>query len=369
MDSNQIFKLIDNVLPLEVCVYHQIVPLEQQENTLLLGMVYPEDPSALDYTRKMLSYLKCSPIPHKISIEEHKSILSAYLNYKGKTKQATELVKAAVSVPTSKEMPNSTFKQLQPPSAIAPAQTRRQPPDRAQPGMAMLPRQGSDTRPPGKTPAASPAANNLPQLKVRASYLSHPIEQLAKLPPQQLFQELLGRVLLKGIGRLYFERLPVGGRILWSQEGVMQSAIEELPLAVFQGVMVELKHFFNLTSIPVEVSKQVDIERMYGQTQILLVLQLNPGERGEEATLQVLRGKALQFYKQQKVAQLSQDALKLAELLQRKLSEIGSSLDPTVTPETLDTLPAINQLLDRIDEQMRSLKTQQPNVEPSETGN
>lgn len=149
----------------------------------------------------------------------------------------------------------------------------------------------------------------------------------------------------------------------------MQSAIEELPLPVFQGVMVELKHFFNLTSIPVEVSKQVDLDRMYGQTQILLVLQLTPGERGEEATLQVLRGKALQFYKQQKVAQLSQDALKLAELLQRKLSEIGSSLDPTVTPETLDTLPAINQLLDRIEEQMRSLKTQQTNVQPSESGN
>jgi hypothetical protein len=36
----------------------------------------------------------------------------------------------------------------------------------------------------------------------------------------------LGRVLIGGIGRLYFERQSEQGRILWSQDGVLQSVLE-----------------------------------------------------------------------------------------------------------------------------------------------
>lgn len=223
-----------------------------------------------------------------------------------------------------------------------------------------LPKSNSQS---AKANSAAPAESSLPQLKVQAPYLSQPLEKLANLAPQQLLQELLARVLVKGIGRLYFERQPEGGRVLWSQEGVMQSALENLPLPVFQGLIVELKRFFNLSSIAVQHPKQVDMERMMGQTHLVLVLQLTPGERGEEATLQVLRGKALKFYKQQKIEELSEDALKLAQQLQRKLSEIGDRFDPTLPSDSLTSLPAIHQMLQHIDQQLRTLNTQEPNDE------
>jgi type II secretory ATPase GspE/PulE/Tfp pilus assembly ATPase PilB-like protein len=202
-------------------------------------------------------------------------------------------------------------------------------------------------------PVALPPVEAAPILEVQARYLSQPIEVIATLAPQQLLQELLGRVLLGGIGRLYFERQADQGRILWSQDGVLQSVIERLTLPVFQGVIIELKRVVQLPLLPVIQPKQVEVERRYQQESLLLRLRVMPGTHGEEATLQVLRGVALKFYQRQQLEKLSQDALKLAQQLQRKLNEIRdrSSRHPT----TIETLPALNQMLQGLDKQLEAL--------------
>lgn len=51
---------------------------------------------------------------------------------------------------------------------------------------------------------------------------------MAILEPQQLLKELMVRVLESGIGRLYFEQQESQGKILWSQDGVLQSVVENL---------------------------------------------------------------------------------------------------------------------------------------------
>lgn len=368
MELNQIFKLIDTVLPLEVCLYHKVLPLSRQESRLYLGMVDPQDATAVDYVRKMVQHLNCTILPQKISLEQHKSILSSYLSYQGQGNRPAESVKAPPPPPKTgfpppppRSAPATAAAKLPPPPNRPPAP----PPNTSGSGgrveehltQLQLPKSHSQ---PASTHPAAPAESSLPQLKVQAPYLSQPLEKLANLAPQQLLQELMARVLVKGIGRLYFERQQEGGRVLWSQEGVMQAALENLPLPVFQGLIVELKRVFNLSSIPVEHPKQVDLERMMGQTHLLLVLQLTPVELGEEATLQVLRGKALKFYKQQKIEELSDDAFKLAQQLQRKLSEIGDRFDPSLTSDSLTSLPAIHQMLKHIDQQLRTLNTQEP---------
>lgn len=114
--------------------------------------------------------------------------------------------------------------------------------------------------------------------------------------------------------------------------------------------------------MPVEHPKQVEMERLYNKTHLLLLLQVTPGKHGEEVNLQVLRGEALKFYQQQKIADLSQDALKLAMQLQRKLSEIGNRFDSSITPESLEALPAIDQLVKSMDQQLQALHTNQGNV-------
>jgi type II secretory ATPase GspE/PulE/Tfp pilus assembly ATPase PilB-like protein len=205
----------------------------------------------------------------------------------------------------------------------------------------------------------SPSDEAVLPLEVKAIHLARSIEYVATLPPPQLLQELLGRVLIGGIGRLYFERQSGQGRILWSQDGVLQSVLEGLALTVFQGLIIELKRIFNLPLLPVVQSKQVEIERRYQQECLLLRLRVMPGTHGEEATLQVLRGVALKFYQRQQLEKLGEDALNLAQQLQRKLHEIRDRSYRCPLP--LETLPALNQQLRGLDKQLEALAELQMN--------
>jgi type II secretory ATPase GspE/PulE/Tfp pilus assembly ATPase PilB-like protein len=355
MKASQIFQLIDTILPLEVCLYHQVVPLLRQEKSLHLGMVDPQDSSALDYVKRMLSHLNAALIPQQISAEQHKSILSSYLKYKDQEKTANEPASVGSGGGATQHKAH-THQKVQDDEEITLIQ---QPAAAPKPQIPKPPQPTSSQKLPTKPaqtvkPDAAPIPPNLPILRLQAVYLSQPLPSLLNLAPKQFFQELLARVLLEGIGRLFFEAKSEKGRVLWSQEGVLQSVLEDVPMPMFQAVVQELKLFFNLPFVPVDRPKQVEMERLYNKNHILLVLQVTPGTLGEEATLQVLRGAALRFYQEQKLADLSQDALNLAQQLQRKLHEIGSRFDPSFSSESLYALPAIDQLIKQMDEQLRT---------------
>jgi hypothetical protein len=360
-------------------------------------MVAPQDSSALDYVRHILAYLNCSLKTEVIDAEVHQSMLSAYLNYThtssaSRTKAPKkDFSKKDYKAPRSEQptlildddsqvaggepdepsdspptwpQNNPTWPQKStedssesplasaqvPPSAspLPPKQSSSSFPKEAPPATALTP-----------VPNASPSAELLPPLEIKALYLSRPIDFLATLSPQQLLQELLGRVLMGGIGRLYFERQVDKGRILWSQDGVLQSVLEGLSLPVFQSVIIELKRFVHLPLLPVIQPKQVEIERSYQQEGLLLRLRVMPGTHGEEATLQVLRGVALKFYQRQQLDKLSQDALKLAQQLQRKLYQIRDC--SRRYPMELEVIPALSQLVQGLDKQLEALADLQVN--------
>ena len=55
LNVEQMFTLINGVLPLEACLYYQVLPLFLEGNRLHLGMVTPNDTSALEYVRRIVS--------------------------------------------------------------------------------------------------------------------------------------------------------------------------------------------------------------------------------------------------------------------------------------------------------------------------
>ena len=375
--TEQMFRLIDSILPFEACLYYQFLPLALEGRHLKLGMVVPQDTTALDYVRHILAYLNCSLKTELITPETHQSLLSAYLNYthtsssprkqgsKDKYKvvqcekptlilndsQASEGEASEPSVDTPNPTMSQPLKGESPQSPTTAAQTpvfESNVSITAEPTTAVAP-----------ISRVAPSTEALPILEVQALHLYRPIEFIATLPPPQLLQELLGRVLIDGIGRLYFERQPEQCRILWSQDGVLQSVLENVPLPVFQGVIIELKRLVNLPLLPVIQPKQVEIERRHQQEALLLRLRVMPGTYGEEATLQVLRGVALKFYQRQQMDKLSEDALKLAQQLQQKLSELRDRSYHNSMP--LEALPALNQLLQGLDKQLQSLTELQIN--------
>ncbi|MGB5898673.1 MAG: hypothetical protein WBG66_10785, partial [Geitlerinemataceae cyanobacterium] len=152
MNSEQTFRLIDQLIPFEVCLYHQVIPLSLEGSLLYLGMVDPEDYSALSYLRQLVGYLNCSLVPKEISLEDHQSLLSAYLNY---TSRAQEKKRKAADSQASELIESSR-------ESLAPTES--------------LP---SDIRP-AKTEGLSP--NKVQTLNIHAQHLASPMEVLAQLP-------------------------------------------------------------------------------------------------------------------------------------------------------------------------------------------
>lgn len=345
----QVFQLIDNLLSFEVCIYHQIVPFALADHKLLLGMVDPEDKKALDYVNPILSHINCTIAVQEITYDIHHTILSAYLNFKNTSvsqtrpvnHQEAELV-SQTSTANITDTPNlfttTTNQTVTPPSADS----------------AQLPsvegKQAQET-------AEAELLSQLTVLQIKVPELFSPTETLTQLPPKKLLEELLGRVLGGGIGRLYFERQPYQGKILWSDNGVLQSVLENLPLSLFQGVLNELKRFACLPVSQLAEPQQVEKECVYQQSRLLLRLRVMPGKYGEEATLQVLRGAALKFYQQQHLSRLSRDALSISQQLSLKLHELQQRLllNPSPKSDQLEAVETLSKLVNNLDQQIKIL--------------
>ncbi|MBI4782592.1 MAG: pilus assembly protein PilB [Oscillatoriophycideae cyanobacterium NC_groundwater_1537_Pr4_S-0.65um_50_18] len=424
LNGEQMFMLIDGILPFEACLYYQVLPLFLEGNRLNLGMVSPEDIPACEYVRRIISYLNYSLVPRQISSEAVQVVLTAYLNHIGE-KQSLEGKRQVFSYGHhrysnpryGKEVQELTQNDRQTLIVDSPDDLNLPDPGIHLPGEPLsgepLPRPqvalpqaspqadalqslelespipdvsstlpgtaSSGTASSGSaalnpvslgiassatfqqklatTLEASPLLKSLPTLEIQANYLTAPVETLATLSPKTMLQELLGRVLVGGIGRLYFESHVHHGRVLWSQNGVLQSVLEKLPLSVFQGVLDELKLMAKMPLQPVEQAKQVEIEYLYDRARVLLRFRFMPNMHGEEATLQVLRGAALKFYQQQQVTKLERDAMGIARQLQNKLKEIRDRAysEPGLAGAKFEVLPALSQILRNLEDELEDL--------------
>ena len=101
VDLNQMFTLIDGILPFEACLYYQVLPLSIEGSRLNLGMVDPDDRGAADYVRRMLSYINCSIVSCKIPSDWHRNILSQYLSYTAKSKGNPQITAKTLGGETS----------------------------------------------------------------------------------------------------------------------------------------------------------------------------------------------------------------------------------------------------------------------------
>ncbi|MBD2519089.1 pilus assembly protein PilB [Nostoc sp. FACHB-973] len=367
-EREQIFQLMDSFLSFEACLYHQILPFGLKDKKLLLGMVHPQDTEALDYVSRIASYMNCTLITEAIAADAHRRILSAYLNHKNTSQLDAQQADHQITVTIVDRFiaSSDTYSESQHlPTFIAPETSSNEhswqqvdlpPPNPDHPSQITTFLTSGNTDQQRDTSEAA-LVENLLILPVEVPEMFSPVEVLATLPPKRLLEELLGRILAGGIGRLYLERQPYEGRILWSDNGVLQSVLDKLPLSVFQGVLNELKRFASLSITKVAEPKQVEKECLYQKTRLLLRLRIMPGIYGEEATLQVLRGAALKFYQQQQLTRLSRDALGISQQLSFKLHELQERLflNRGLDSEQLEALVTLNQLVKSLDQQIKKL--------------
>ena len=161
-----------------------------------------------------------------------------------------------------------------------------------------------------------------PILELKAEHIQKSIDSLSYLEPEQLWQELLAKILDGGIGRLYLKRDYNYGRIIWSRDGVIQSSLDKVKLDVFEKIIGEIKTLGKQPLSPLKKPKKVAIERIYNQERILLRLEFFVGQSGDEITIQVLRGEALEFYEQRQVEKSVEQAIYFAEKMEKTLRKI-----------------------------------------------
>ena len=393
----QMFLLIEGILPFEACLYYQVLPLSIEGSSLNLGMVNPDDTKAADYVRRQVSYINCSIVSRPISSDWHREILSKFLSHSAKSRQASQL-----SQPKAKST-HSPFEE-QPTLVVgAPTEIIENPrdamiaeptpePQLSSPSPVAAHKTDEEATPAVLTPEVPTADGDQPPLSIKleeppiesdvsssptseeppiesdvsptseespAETISEPPLNPNQLNPKELTQILLKRVITQeGIGRLYLERQSALCRILWSKDGVLQSVVDDISAQLFQGVINELKRMMSLSLIPVRKPKQIEIERIHNQKRILLRFRVMPGDHGEEATLQVLRGAALKFYQQQQIDNLGRDALSIARDLQQRIDELRSQAQRNLVLQAdtkQKTLPAIVSMLKQMEHQLNAI--------------
>jgi type II secretory ATPase GspE/PulE/Tfp pilus assembly ATPase PilB-like protein len=388
VDTEQAFRLVDSILPFEACLYHQILPLSLEGSRLKLGMVDIDDTTALDYVRRILAYMNCSLVPQSLASDVHYAALSAYLSYADTQKKAVSVSPQPVARRIAKKLAEQSAKRFADSKSVensenttseeVPPKAAYEYPTLVVDSPATLPAvvvktevemqttidstqvvaeiSGTSVQ---KTSTAPLPTQTLPRLEIYPTHLSDPLEVLATLAPKVLLQELLARILDWGIGRLYLERQSQRGKILWSQNGAVQAVLEGLELSRFDGVIRELKVLTEAPMEPVQKTRQIEVERLYQNHRLLLRLRLIPGKYGEEATLQVLRGAALRFYKQQQLVSMEQEAMGFAHQLQNKINElyVHSHSQSILLPENLNTLPELMRSLKSMEYQLHELQS------------
>jgi type II secretory ATPase GspE/PulE/Tfp pilus assembly ATPase PilB-like protein len=341
INLDQMFVLIDGILPFEACLYYQVLPLFVEGNQLNLGMVSPTDSTAFEYVRRIISYLNYALVPLPITSEAHQSVLSTYLSHTAKNPRRTPAHRPAIRSRQSKTVDAGDRVTLLL--------------DDSNPGN---PNTDETLDLSAKDPTVPPALiSPLPDLTIESRHSASSVDTLAGLPADELLQELFARVLAGGIGRLYFEVGALYGRILWSQDGVLQSVIEKLAIESLQAVVDQLKGMANLPSVPLQKTEQVEVECAYQKGRVLLRFQFMLGAHGEGATVQILRGAALKFYQQQQINKLERDALGIAKQLQVKLSEIRdrAQAESGLAGARFEVLPSLHQLLQNMGEDLNGL--------------
>ena len=377
-NKKQIFEIIDSIVSLESCLHYQFIPLALKDKVLTLGMINPEDKNGYNFIYPIvtsLNYrLEVLPVDDKI----HQSILAAYLkkdlidedhrDYKQDDSQQ-DFKQTVIDFQPDLVNNSPSPSPVESETHVAPLNLH----DRAtlivdsvedaiassspeifssEPQITSF----NALEPNSSQHHKSQSHHNL--LEVKAQYINDSIEALSSLAPQELWQELLARIINGGIGRLYLERHLNYGRIICSKDGVLESSLDQVELSVFNQIIQEIKVVGKQPPTPIEKTKKVAIEKFYNGERILIRIEFFLNQYGEEITVQILRDKALKFYEQRKVKKTMEQALFLSQKLEKTLKKMVFC---RVSGE-LTQLSSLKSVLEKIQKQIELLenKTKKP---------
>jgi type II secretory ATPase GspE/PulE/Tfp pilus assembly ATPase PilB-like protein len=289
VDREQVPLLIAAYLPVEICVFYQVVPVKRDGSQLTLGMVDATDLAALDYVGKMLAFSQLTVHPEPLTFKEHQDLIAYYF---GHPPSAEAIAAFQATIPRQgKPTPASEL-----PHESSKAQAELSPP------------------PPAATPASSAPAES---------------DETAL----QLLNSMLRRALDEKADRLFIELNDNGTcRVRYRQKGLLRDLFKELSDSVRTKLIAHLKQMVGLDATSVGQPLSAETARTYRGEPLVLQLRVMPQQGREGAILNILHGEAAANHQSlghaRRIAEAAEQVEKIREAVEQMVERVQAAVGP-----------------------------------------
>ncbi len=241
--DNQTRELIDSVIGIDICRRHKLVPLQKENDRLLVAMVDPDNLNAQDELKRILKSQNLTLQRVVITTEDYQNILDQYLDVQLKRKKQKEYEK---SVDVSKVLENFESKTLE--DAGAEVEDDLGAADDAQ---------------------GAPVIN--------------------------LVNKVLMKALEEGVSDIHVEPQEENLRIRFRRDGVLEEAFSNLPKKIIAAVSARFKIMAELDIAERRLPQDGKIRRMYKGNKVDFRVSTLPSRYGEKVVLRILDNSATQL--------------------------------------------------------------------------
>ncbi|MGK7912815.1 MAG: hypothetical protein AB4050_15280 [Synechococcus sp.] len=328
VDPDLVPILIATYLPVEICVYYQVVPISISGSLLFLGMVDANDVTALDYVGKMLAFSELKIQVQTLTFEEHQELVAYYFNNPPSPAQIAAYKQSLSSSDDATDFtsddPEATTETLADTNA---AQVEED------------------------TAAIQPTLNDPP---------SDSTESV-----QQLLNSILRRALDEQADRILIDVNDDGScRVRYRQQGILRDLFKDLSDAIRTQLIVNLKQMLGMEKGNGELQSAA-VEKAYRGHPLVLQLKIVVHQEKERAILNILQGDALGKYQLEQNKRRVTETLAAIELAQQELDNLYETFNETVEkvqrysgtiqPEWSEVAPTLEALMQRA-RQIRQLQ-------------
>ncbi|MGV2831237.1 hypothetical protein [Myxosarcina sp. GI1(2024)] len=333
-NCKQIFRLIDGVLPLELCLHHEILPMELNSDRLTIGMVNLEDKDALNFIRPIINSFGYTLNPKLIDSQTHQQILVNYLkkpnsaelpdeprhsNYAPTVIGRPDELPELPDEPLSSDLVNKSVERTEKPVFDRSMTLTEIPPDF---NLAEMSEPATNTT---KSTHQTKSATVDSTAKIANESATDSSNPFPDATPHQVWQKLYNQLLDGEIDRLCLRSNHNLCKITGSRLDTIELAWERIEPAVFTAIVNKIKALLKLPPVPLKQPKKVALEKLRDRERVLLRIELTPSHQGEEIIFTAMRGKTLQSHKQKQIDQMGEQALFLALKLENILKKLRLS--------------------------------------------
>ena len=244
----QIGKLIDTLVPVDICRRHRLVPLSQDQDeppSVLVAMVDPENLEAQDDLNRILRAQSLSLRRMVITVEDYQRLMSTYLD-DAVAKQKKDELDAAVDVNTSLE--ELDF-----------------------------------------------GEGSLEDVLDEEADLGMALKDAGAAPVIALVNKILAKALQEGVSDIHVEPQEEFLRIRFRKDGVLKEALPKMPKKIIPAVTARFKIIAELDIAERRAPQDGRIRRVFQGRKVDFRVNTLPSRCGEKVVLRILDNSATQL--------------------------------------------------------------------------